>query len=329
MTETTIEWTRGEDGALGRTWNPVRGCSRISPGCVNCYAERIAARFSDPGLAFHGFAERTKDGPRWTRRVELLSDRLRDPLRWRKPSRVFVNSMSDLFHEGLSFRAIRMVFGVMRSAPQHTFQVLTKRPARMLEFLEWFQNSKSWGVGSAWPDEYPHVWLGVSVEDQRRASERVPLLLQSQARVAFLSCEPLLGQVYLDGHNDCRCGACDFCREIAWHPTRTPDWVIVGGESGQGARPCEVEWVRTLVEECRQGSIPCFVKQLGAHVMDRNDRLGGVDPEDWPDDTETEPWWDDPARKHQGAPCRVLLTSSKGGEPAEWPQDLRVRQFPR
>lgn len=220
MATSKIEWT-------DLTWNPVRGCTRISPGCINCYAERMAARFSGPGAPFDGFAIMGQSGPRWTGRVKLDERKLLDPLYWRKPRRVFVNSMSDLFHESLSDEAIWRVFAVMAATPHITYQILTKRAERM---RYWLTNgcATSWSQGLArsieqfigpgppprWP--LPNVWLGVSCEDQQRADERIPHLIQTPAAMRFVSLEPLIEAVdvrrYLTG---------------AIHL----DWVIVGGES--------------------------------------------------------------------------------------------------
>jgi protein gp37 len=271
-----IEWTDA-------SWNPVRGCSRVSEGCRNCYAEGVAARFSGPGRPYEGLARFTPRGPQWTGKIRLVPEVLEQPLRWRKPRKIFVNSMSDLFHEDVPFRFIANVFGHMHSAPRHTFQVLTKRAARMRVFIEWFR--REWLGGSdAFPREYPHVWLGVSVEDQRAADERIPELLATPAAVRFLSCEPLLGPV------DVR-----FKETGAHYREDRLDWVIVGGESGRRARPLEVAWARSLVEQCRAAHVPVFVKQLG-HVWAREN---------------TYP-----------------LGDAAGGDPQEWPADLRVREWP-
>ncbi len=325
-----IQWT-------DRTWNPVRGCSRISEGCRNCYAERQDARFSDPGQYAHGFVERKPSGPRWTGRVELIEDKLTEPLRWRKPQRVFVNSMSDLFHESLPDEAIDRVFAVMALAPHLTFQVLTKRARRMRAYF--YKNASLYDrersiervattfgralpARSGWTLPLPNVWLGVSVEDQAAADERIPELLATPAAVRFLSVEPLLGGVGL---------------KWALHPTvvdpgfllrgrsspgdeslRRIDWIIVGGESGPGARPCDVAWIRSVVEQCRTASVPCFVKQLGARPQ------AGVDELDrWPFSSRA--MFED-ARGDQYEALRVR--DAKGGDPSEWPEDLRVREFP-
>lgn len=344
----SIEWT-------DVTWNPVRGCSRVSPGCQNCYAEKIAARFSDPPQItvclepgtkiakeqpFHGFA--TRSPARWTGRVELISEKLGEPLCWKTPRRVFVNSMSDLFHEDLAFVDIAAVFGAMASAPQHTFQVLTKRPERMLEFFEgdwrpahgslrehaYYAAKARLGsrlkdrLASPWDRGYPlsNVWLGVSCEDQKRADERIPLLLKTPAAVRFVSLEPLLGSIDLD-RKELLC--VDWRRKLTIGTYL--DWVIVGGESGQGARPCGVPWIRSIVQQCKAARVPCFVKQLGANVIDRNDAgFDGSEPSSWPEDTETDDWHLDSSRQYQGADARIILADRKGGNPSEWPEDLRA-----
>jgi protein gp37 len=304
--KTSIEWT-------DRTWNPVRGCSRVSEGCRHCYAERQAARFSGPGRPFDGFVRiQTGIGPQWTGKVELVEEHLADPLHWRKPQRIFVNSMSDLFHENLSYQAIDQVFAVMALCPQHTFQVLTKRPQRMLDYLN--------EATCFMPLSFGNVWLGVSVEDQETADERIPLLLQTPAAVRFVSYEPALGPVdlyqYLGG---------------ARNPIGSAyggiglDWVIVGGESGPGARPFDVASARQTISQCKAADVPCFVKQMGSEVWDRNDSIGDGTPREWPDNTDFD---GDSTDSYQGAPMRILLKDRKGGDWNEWPSDLRVRQFP-
>ncbi len=208
--KTNIEWT-------DRTWNPVRGFTRVSEGCRNCYAERTAARFSthadqsgdeDAGV-FAGFAKQTPSGPRWTGRVELIPSKLAEPLSWRKPCRVFVNSMSDLFHEALPFEHIAAVFGVMAACPHITFQVLTKRPKRMRDFFVWLTIDLLTDEGEAlagrmgwchagqddWRLPLTNVWLGVSVEDQETADHRIPILLDCPASIRFVSYEPALERV--------------------------------------------------------------------------------------------------------------------------------------
>lgn len=342
VAETSIEWTH-------RTWNPVRGCSRVSEGCRHCYAERMASRFAAPGKTFHGFAKASGTSG-WTGRVELIYDKLREPRSIRKPQRIFVNSMSDLFHERLTDDQIDEVFVAMASAPWHTFQVLTKRASRMLEYFEHTASGsprhaivsetlkRRFGRYCEWP--LKHVWLGVSVEDQRSAIERVPSLLRAPAATRFISAEPLLGPLALLLSEWGHCyhsGASgrdhlSSHRECASHL----DLVIVGGESGPGARPFDVAWARAIVRQCREAGIACFVKQCGSNVRTRNDSLSTEHnpdvPTDWP---EPEGGWgridenlDGYRDGYQGAPIRIYLKDRKGGDPAEWPEDLRVRQFP-
>jgi len=257
--KSAIEWTDA-------TWNPVRGCTRVSPGCGGpgkaggCYAERIAARFSGPGQPFEGFAERKGGEARWTGKVALIEDMLAVPLRWSKPRRIFVNSMSDLFHEHLPDGAIDQVFAMMALCPQHTFQVLTKRPERMRDYLS-----------DQDPMPLPNVWLGVSAEDQARADERIPLLLETPAAVRFVSCEPLLGPIDLINldhtgaqRKDQAHGISALWRAAAEIGLRTMlDWVICGGESGPVARPMHPDWARSLRDQCQAAGVPFFFKQWG------------------------------------------------------------------
>jgi protein gp37 len=291
-----IEWTDA-------TWNPVRGCTKVSPGCKNCYAETFAERFR--GVKGHPY-EQGFD-------LRLVPDKLAEPLTWKKPRRVFVNSMSDLFHEDLPREYIAEVFSVMARTPQHTYQVLTKRPERMLMLM-----LAPLADGVPWP--LPNVWLGVSVENQHFADKRIPLLLQTPAAVRFISAEPLLDAVDLESYVDGPCQGCGipdldcaaFKSEgaVACCPDcrhRSLDWVIVGGESGPGARPFNLEWARSIVQQCTSAAVPAFIKQLGAHPYRQFHVNGG---------TFTDPMLD------------PRLKSRKGGDPLEWPEDLRVRQFP-
>ena len=227
-----IEWTES-------TWNPVRGCTRVSEGCRFCYAERIAARFSGKGMAYEGLAKNTKAGPRWTQQVRFIPALLDEPLKWKKPRRIFVNSMSDLFHEKVKLSDIQKVFDVMRRADKHQFQVLTKRAERLLEY----------SPKLPWP---PNVWMGVSVEDNR-VMDRIEALRQTDAHIKFLSLEPLLGalpNLTLD--------------EI--------DWVIVGGESGPGAREMKKKWVIDIRDQCADAKVPFFFKQWGGKRKSKTGR---------------------------------------------------------
>jgi len=216
--ETTIEWTDA-------TWNPVRGCTKISAGCKNCYAERFAERFR--GVANHPF-EQGFD-------IRLVPEKLAEPLRWKEPRMIFVNSMSDLFHDQVSDDYIEQVVRVMTLAKWHTFQVLTKRGARIESLLRGKLKFAA---------KCEHIWWGVSVENKRDGIPRIRHLQNAPAQVRFLSIEPLLedvGKLNLSG--------------IAW--------VIVGGESGPHSRPMEIEWVRSLREQCEAAHVPFFFKQWG------------------------------------------------------------------
>jgi protein gp37 len=259
---TSIEWTRGEDGTPGETWNPLRGCRRISPGCEHCYAERQAARpiLSGPGLPYEGLVQFGRQGPRWTG-ATAGPDQLDVPLRWKKPRKVFPCSMSDLFFEGFSFERIAAVFGIMAATPQHTYQVLTKRIERARRFVEWAERAGADVAGpvdlctimarnhgsdlsdpqaTRWP--LPNVWIGTSIEDQQRADERLPHLHAVPAAVHFVSYEPALGPVdFRPWLKDCT-----SCRR------RTIDWIIIGdsGEPGvdrpvrHGPEPRHVDGAR-------------------------------------------------------------------------------------
>jgi protein gp37 len=216
--QSTIEWTDA-------TWNPVRGCTKISPGCTRCYAERFAERFR--GVVNHPY-EYGFD-------LRLVPEKLAEPLRWRTPRTIFVNSMSDLFHEDVPDEYVTVVASVMQVANWHTFQVLTKRSERMQELL-----MSSLGFVA----NEPHIWWGVSVENRRHGVPRIAHLQGSPVKMRFLSIEPLLedvGSLNLDG--------------IAW--------VIVGGESGPSARPIKKEWVTSIREQCLRAGVPFFFKQWG------------------------------------------------------------------
>ncbi|MBI4557644.1 MAG: phage Gp37/Gp68 family protein [Candidatus Hydrogenedentes bacterium] len=217
-----IEWTEA-------TWNPITGCSKVSPGCKHCYAERLAKRLQAMGQ------------PNYVNGFELTvhEQMLSLPFRWREPRRVFVNSMSDLFHEAVPVDFIRAVFEVMYKASWHTFQILTKRSRRLLDLSPML----SW---------QPNIWMGVSVEHEKYQF-RINDLRETGAQIKFLSLEPLLG----------RLSSLDLERI---------DWVIVGGESGPGARPMRVEWAREIRDQCQRTGTPFFFKQWGGIIKSRNGR---------------------------------------------------------
>lgn len=309
--KTKIEWT-------DKTWNPIVGCSLVSPGYTNCYAMKFAGNRLDgnPKAAHYaGTTMKTKAGPVWTGKVAMAPDHiLTAPLRWRKPAMTFVNSMGDLFHEDVPDAWIDRVFAIMALTPQHTYQVLTKRAERMKAYM-----AGSWknrivallieeyhGPGSPWnvnvhQAEYDlgdygylrNVWLGVSTEDQARADERIPHLLETPAAVRFISAEPLLGPIDLNvawhGEDalDAECwGECAWCDKgfpplhncqkgnEDWERGKSGlDWVIAGGESGPSARPMHADWVRSLRDQCAAAGVPFFFKQWGDWVP----QLGSIE----------------------------------------------------
>lgn len=316
-----IEWTDA-------SWNCLAGCEAVSPGCANCYAATMTRRLEAMGQKDYAGLTTAKH---FNGKVRCLPHKLDVPLKWRKPRRVFVNSMSDLFHEDVPDEFIDKVFAVMALCPQHTFQVLTKRPERMCQHMNGkyltdgvesecctFLNA---GLGKepnpkAWP--LPNVWLGISAEDQQQADERIPWLLKTPAAVRFVSAEPLLGPI--DFGNDLLPSLLSLrgCLKPDWTPRSDKvDWVIVGGESGSGARPCNLEWIRSIIGQCKAAGVACFVKQLGAKPFD-----GACDSEPF-----------DGSCGHgmgiaDGRHYLVGIDNKKGGDPDEWPEDLRVREFP-
>ncbi|MFU2936902.1 DUF5131 family protein [Pseudomonas aeruginosa] len=315
--KTKIEWTDA-------TWNPIRGCSRVSEGCRYCYAETVAARViaMDRGRGIPAgqgaYDELLAKGGQWNGRIKVVESVMDQPLRWRKPRLIFVNSMSDLFHENVPLEVIDQIFAVMLACAalnnrKHTFQVLTKRPERMREYLlsrtpsehlktwalagdglvhmqdenvlfsehvagllgfDWDENGENssgseymaWGYTSKlFP--LPNVWLGVSIEDQAAARDRIPLLLETPAAVRWLSVEPLLGPVDLQ-HIKLHTGD-EFNALYGWHEpgtmrrVRGVDWVVVGGESGPNARPMHPEWAFELRDQCAADGVPFLFKQWG------------------------------------------------------------------
>jgi protein gp37 len=302
--QSDIQWT-------DTTWSPATGCDRTSEGCDHCYALTLAKRLKAMGSAkYQTDGDSRTSGPGFG--VAMHADALTLPLAWRKPRKIFVNSMSDLFHAKISDEFIAQVFAVMAAAPQHVYQILTKRHGRMRSllnspafgemvwraFVDLEHPRKDWAtaeklLGDRGPRTVmrplPWVHLGVSVENQRWADIRIPALLQTPAAVRFLSCEPLLGEVslrqWLGTVPECGCWGDGGSAPI--------DWVIVGGESGPGARPMDSLWAMDVAIQCGAHRIPVFVKQLGSVWAREN---GALD--------------------------------RKGGDPQEWPVGLRVREFP-
>ena len=267
-----IEWTRNDDGTEGKTWNPIGGCSVVSPGCTNCYAMRMAARIEkmQPDSHYKGLTRQVNGNPVWTGKIARAPDKtFYAPSKWKKPTRVFVNSMSDLFHEDVADEWIDDVFAIMRYQDRHEYQILTKRPARMRDyvrnrynFFTMLNDKAAFNDGKPTPFVAPNIWLGVSAEDQARADERIPLLLDTPAAVRFISAEPLLGPIDLSRFIRRR-RVIDAAGSLDddWKQ-KILDWVIVGGESGPGKRAVNPEWLRDVRDQCRAAGVPLFVKQI-------------------------------------------------------------------
>ena len=244
-----------------KSWNPIRGCSRVSEGCRHCYAENMAGRFSGSGQPYEGLATRGRNGFRWTGKIRFIEKDLELPFRWRKSSLVFVNSMSDLFHDNVQEEWIHRIIEVMRSASWHNFLVLTKRPKRMVEVCKSLQLPQN-------------VWIGVSIESEDHL-DRLNDLYKVDANVRWISAEPLLGPLPEMDLSKCH-------------------WVVTCGESGPKARPVHIQWFSDIIHQCRDAGIPVFVKQMGTH-------------------------W---ARENLG-------NRTKAEKPTEWPEELRVREYPK
>lgn len=298
--KTGISWTDS-------TWNPVTGCTRVSAGCDHCYAVEMTKRLAKYGSK--NYIGLVNDGKsHFNGVVRCHDDMLLKPFGWKKPRRVFVNSMSDLFHKDVPFEFIDKVFAVMALCPHLTFQILTKRPERAAEYLNAHpgltrpqligleavqvaerhcpraSRNASW-AGTIWP--IPNVWLGTSVEDQKAADERIPHLLRCPAAVRFLSVEPLLGQVDLDRHFPSFEGrffgripiTASVMRDDCINPNPPViDWAIVGGESGPGRREMRLEWLEGIVRQCQAAGVPVFVKQASGA---RPGMQGGIPDRIW------------------------------------------------
>lgn len=349
-TNSPIEWTES-------TWNPVTGCNKISPGCQHCYAERMAKRLKAMGQNNYrnGFE------------ITLQPQMLEVPLHWKKPQRIFVNSMSDLFHKDVPVEFIRKTFVVMALCPDHVFQVLTKRADWMREVLgapdfavmlayvagqmmmearqsgdikladqlveRWNRLNRVVGDYSWYP--LKNVWIGVSAEDQQRADERIPDLLKTPAAVRWVSYEPALGPIdfqhialksgperHYERWTDALAGAnfaCDSSAAADVECSRL-DWIVIGGESGPGARGFDLDWARGTVSACKDAGVPVFVKQLGAvPVMSEVDwrAMSPAPLLNYRND-----------KRALVATVPLKFRHPKGGEPSEWPADLDVREYP-
>lgn len=312
---TKIEWSQHPVSGKGATWQPVTGCSIDTPGCINCYAMRLAGTRLRNHPSRAGLTRATKNGPAWTGEVRFNKEWLTQPLHWRDPRGVFVCAHGDLFHENVPDEWIDQVMAVMALCPQHIFYVLTKRSARMRDyFSRWFERiatseltlehpsgTRRLGDFFDWhmmPAVLPNVWLGVSAEDQRRYDDRKEHLRATPAAVHFFSFEPLLGPIVGDYFGE---------------------WVIVGGESGKNARPMHPKWARDLRDQCAAAGVPFFFKQWGAYTHETRPGTEVVLPHLAP--TERAMWGDGrinhiiAKRVGKKAAGRLL----DGHEHSEWP----------
>ncbi|MBD2437402.1 phage Gp37/Gp68 family protein [Nostoc sp. FACHB-110] len=299
---TNIQWT-------DETWNPIVGCSRISPGCSKCYAATAAA---SARLQQFPQYQKVKD---WDGTVEFVKNQLLKPLSWKKPKKIFVCSMSDLFHENVPDEWIDKVMAVAAICPQHTFQILTKRPERALEYftsenrfacIDYQAYEILRADRAPYYREHPvvklplkNVWIGTTVENQAMANKRIPLLLQIPAVIRWLSVEPLLGEIDLREAGMIQRLISD---NYEWENiSEEISWVVVGGESGSGARPCNLAWMRSLARQCQDAEVPAFVKQLGSR----------------------------PFYLKCGEKYPYKISDKKGGVITDFPEDLQIRQFPK
>ena len=308
---TKIEWVRNDDGKPGETWNPASGCSKVSSGCKLCYGERLSKRI------YQGDKWKPWTAENVNTNLRVHPERFRQPFRWYEPRKIFTCSMGDLFHKDLPHGLVPDIFGIMGAAHWHSFFVLTKRPELMAERLvaeehaicrrvlfwsrELYNGKGIYARKKArlglppWPLQ--NVIAGTSVEDQKSVDGRIRHLVWTPAAKRFVSCEPQIGSIDLSPWlGTCPCGmgfyAAPELHSPACHRGQSLDWIICGGESGPRARPFDLDWARDLRDQCAKARIPFFLKQLGTH-------------------------W---ARK-------VGAKSYKGSDPAEWPEDLRVREM--
>ena len=301
---TKIPWTE-------KSWNPVVGCTKIATGCKNCYAERMACRLAYMGQEkYQKVTGYVNEWTHWIGNVFCDESVLDKPLHWRKPRKIFVCSMGDLFHPAVPFEFIDKIFRLFGKVGQrqHIYQILTKRPNRMAEYISYAQ--KKWMA--YWP--YQKVWLGTSISTQADADKNIPILLQIPAAVRFVSLEPMLARIYLPRSYCTECGritrerqthGCKYgsggncrCGKYLSYVDAKLDWVIIGCESGPGARLCSIEDIRDAVRQCKEANVPVFVKQVPIDI--------------------------DPGR------CQCNSCHDKcSKKPEEWPEDLRIQEYPK
>jgi protein gp37 len=285
------------------SWNPTYGCSAVSRGCQHCYARRIAAHSAKPGQVYYGIAKYTPSGsPRWTGKLVHAREKIWEPLKWQDGRVIAVDTMSDLFHERMPDAWRDEAYGVMALCPQHTFQIVTKRPLVMERYFaapDVWQRIEAqarriyadWR-GKRYPSDghlegpLPNVWHGVSVESQRHAARRIPVLLRVPSYRHYVAAEPLLGPLNLSRWLAAGIG-----------------WVLVSGEGGPEARPCDVAWIRALVEQARQAGTPIFVKQLGTATNVRG-------------------------ATHETGRAPLDTRTARASDMEEWPDAVRVREMP-
>ena len=307
--KSSIEWLDG-----GATWPVIRGCSKCSEGCDNCWAIRDAhlhAGSPHPKARAHfeGLTVIQNGRPNWSGTVRLDESVLDWPLRWKQPRKVFVASSADLFHERVTLAMRKRVFNVMREAPQHTYLILTKRAEEMFCFFRWWIMQNVEQLPANW-------WPGVSVENQQRAEERVFWLRKIPSSLRWISYEPALGPIFWEGILRDWCPECCRLHKPGWHDCPTPEcdgrprginWVVIGGESGPGSRPFDLAWARNTITQCKAAGVPVFMKQMGRY----------------PEETVIAP------RDGHQWQRRVVLADRKGSDPSEWPEWARVREYPR
>lgn len=266
-----IEWTQA-------SWNPLVGCTKVSEGCRNCYAIRFSHRMSTTVPSYFGITKKINGKPEWSDKIRVDRNKLRQPLTWKRARMIFVNSMSDMFHERVDDLNIAEIFAIMATESRHTFQILTKRPQRMATLLtdEPFKKSvetllHNWGYSLKLDNVWPlrNVWVGASVENGKSAIERVPYLLMTPAAIRWISAEPLLGRI-----TNCSLGV----------KLRGIQWIVAGGETGPNARPAHPDWFRALRDLCVSSGVPFFFKQWGEWGtvenlnVYKNSQLAIVDP---------------------------------------------------
>lgn len=331
MSKSKIEWT-------DYTFNPWEGCTKVGPGCDHCYAEARNQRFAKGENWGTGAPRRRTSAANWKQPLKWNREAEKEGVRYR----VFCASLADVFDNEVDPRWRADLFRLIRNTPNLDWLLLTKRIGNAESMIRdaLIKGHLLTSGSTPWP--WPHVWLGATIVNQEEADRDIPKLLKTPAAIRFISAEPLLGSINLshlsvpddaDRHDgpwmltwDALGGFRATSPYSGTDGNSTLDWVIVGGESGPNARPCDVSDIRSIVLQCKAAGVPVFVKQLGRNVIDRNDAgFEGDDGDDWPGPVEVE---DVGPCSWQGEPVRVKLQDRKGGDMTEWPEDLRAQEFP-